>query len=238
MISVCMATYNGEKYLREQIDSILCQLNDTDELIVSDDGSSDDTLFICASYNDARIKIYNNHIRHGVVANFENALAKVKGEYVFLCDQDDVWLPNKVEKCIEALEYSDLVVTDCFVTDQFLNIVSNSFFEMRRSSRGFWRNLYKNTYLGACVAFRASALDIVLPFPPKLPMYHDAWIASLVDIKGRVVFLDYQAIYFRRHSNNTSFTANKSSFSKFTQIKQRVIFLYLIMKRLLCNYKK
>ena len=116
MISVCMATYNGEKYIREQIDSILAQLGDKDELIVSDDGSADATLSIVRSFSDPRIKIISNTGKHGTNGNFENALKHAQGDYIFLSDQDDVWLPGKVNICLQALQTAHLVVHDCYVT--------------------------------------------------------------------------------------------------------------------------
>ncbi|MCD8291094.1 MAG: glycosyltransferase, partial [Prevotella sp.] len=96
-VSVCIATYNGEKYIEEQIRSILSQLSDNDEVIISDDGSHDQTLSLIQSIGDKRIKIFQNEGRHGFKYNFENTLKKVQGDYIFLCDQDDVWLPNKVQ---------------------------------------------------------------------------------------------------------------------------------------------
>ena len=98
MTSVCMATYNGQKYLREQIESILCQLSANDELVISDDHSTDSTVDIIRSYGDSRIKMYANELTKGVTHNFENALNKSKGDIIFLADQDDVWLPNKISK--------------------------------------------------------------------------------------------------------------------------------------------
>ena len=95
MISVCIATYNGEKYLREQLDSILPQLAESDEVIVSDDGSTDGTIDLITSLNDPRIKIVSNSGRKGYVGNFENALKHTTGDYIFLSDQDDIWYPNK-----------------------------------------------------------------------------------------------------------------------------------------------
>ena len=97
MISVCMASYNGEKYIKEQIDSILKQLSDEDELVISDDGSTDNTLSVIQSIHDKRIKLIHNQGEHGYSRNFENALKNSKGDYIFLSDQDDVWKDNKVE---------------------------------------------------------------------------------------------------------------------------------------------
>ena len=90
MITVCIATYNGGKYISKQIDSILNQLSDSDEVIVSDDGSKDDTLDIITAFHDKRIEVFKNDGRHGVVPNFENALSKAKGDIIFFSDQDDI----------------------------------------------------------------------------------------------------------------------------------------------------
>lgn len=89
MISVCMATYNGTKYIQEQINSILSQFGENDELVISDDGSKDDTCSIISSYQDSLIKLLFNKGKHGFIGNFENALSQCKGDYIFLSDQDD-----------------------------------------------------------------------------------------------------------------------------------------------------
>jgi len=232
MISVCMATYNGEKYIKEQLDSILCQLSEADEVIISDDGSIDATIKIINEYNDARIKLYLNTNRKGVVGNFENSIKKAKGEFIFLADQDDVWMISKIEKCVKLLKDYDLVVSDCYVTDTNLNILYPSFFAFRGSKPGFFYNLWKNTYLGACIAFKKSLLDIVLPIPKTLPVYHEGWIASLADITGHVFFLQEQLIYYRRHENNVSNTAGESKLSLYKKFSYRLHLLILIILRL------
>lgn len=231
-----MATYNGARYLREQVDSILAQLSPADELIVSDDGSTDLTMEILAGYRDSRIRICCNKGRRGVVGNFENALRQARGNYIFLSDQDDVWLPGKVSRCVEALESFDLVVTDCIVVDNELQEIESSFFKIHRSGRGFWKNLVRNTYLGACVCFKSSLLDIVLPIPANLPVYHEGWIASLADITGRVYFLESPCIFYRRHGDNVSCTARKSNLPFHKKLYNRFVFLYLITGRLLNYY--
>lgn len=236
MVSVCMAAYNGEQYIKEQVDSILCQLSPSDELIVSDDGSTDSTLEILRNYQDVRIKIYGNEGRHGVIGNFENAFRHARGEYVFLSDQDDVWLPGKISRCIEALKKYDLVVTDCIVVDSELREIEPSFFIANNSGKGFWKNLVKNTYLGACVCFRSSLLDIVLPIPARLPVYHEGWIASLADIVGRVCFLNSPCMYYRRHARNVSSTVGKSKLPLRRKLYNRLMLLYLISGRLVKYY--
>lgn len=234
MISVCMASYNGGKYIREQIDSILEQLDELDELIISDDGSSDSTIEIINSYSDKRIKLYKNINNHGCIYNFENALQYAKGDYIFLADQDDVWCNNKVRVCLAELRTADLVVHDCYITDDKLNILKQSFFKERRSKKGFWNNLVLNSYVGACMVFKSSVLEYVLPLPQPLLVYHDAWIASLVDIIGNVKFINSPLIYFRRHSANTSQSTSKSSFSIYKKILFRLHLLYVITLRLFC----
>jgi glycosyltransferase involved in cell wall biosynthesis len=233
MISVCLATYNGERFLKQQIDSILNQLDDEGELIISDDNSTDNTVGIINSYNDSRINFFLNHNRKGVVGNFENALMNAKGEYIFLCDQDDIWLSNKISTCINYLKYNDLVVTDCSVVDENLNILEPSFFKIRNSGKGFWKNLYKNTYLGACIAFKKESLNYILPFPKSLPVFHEGWIASLIDIKGKVIFISDCTVLYRRHNNNVSMTVTKSEFSFWKQLSFRFHFLFLIILRLI-----
>ena len=237
MISVCMATYNGGRYLKEQVDSILSQLSENDELIVSDDGSKDDTLSILEFYNDRRIKIFHNPGPHGCNANFENALKQAKGDYIFLADQDDVWVENKVEKCIDALHRTDLVLHDCYVSDDKLNITEHSFFEFRKSKPGIIHNLIRNGYVGACMAFKREVLAYSLPIPKSLLVYHDGWIALLVEFNGSVSFLPSQLIYFRRHSTNASPSAARSKFSRLYQLKIRLQWLFLMLHRIV-TYRK
>ena len=121
MISVCIATYNGQQFIREQIDSILCQLSSDDEIIVSDNGSADDTISIINSIDDKRIRIIEGPRKHSPILNFEKALKEAKGEFVFLADQDDLWKPNKVETCMKWLKKYYCVVSDAEVTDSKLN---------------------------------------------------------------------------------------------------------------------
>lgn len=115
MISVCIATYNGEKYIKEQLLSILPQLGKKDEVIISDDHSTDNTLDIVKGLNDNRIKIVMNNREKGYTSNFENALSYAIGDYIFLSDQDDIWMSNKVDYCIAELKEYDLVVSDAIL---------------------------------------------------------------------------------------------------------------------------
>lgn len=232
MISVCIATYNGEKYLREQIDSILSQLSDNDEVIISDDSSNDSTISILESYEDARIKIYRNQKFKSPIYNFENAIKHAKGDVIFLCDQDDIWLPNKVNIMVDALKNSDLVLSNCKILDASLNISDRYFFEVNRSHKGFFNNLIKNSYIGCCMAFRKSILNYTLPFPKNLAM-HDLWIGLSVEFRGKTTFLNEPLMLYRRHGNNVSSSGEKSKNSFMYKISYRLHILYHIIKRII-----
>ncbi|MEA5127279.1 MAG: glycosyltransferase [Proteiniphilum sp.] len=231
-ISVCIATYNGSLYLKNQLNSILIQLSDIDEIIISDDSSTDDTIEIIKSIRDSRIKLYENQKFQSPVFNFENALNKATGDFIFLCDQDDIWLPDKVKIMISYLQKYDLVVSDCKVVDSNLNIIYDSFFALMHSGRGFWKNFFKNTYLGCCMAFRKEILNYVLPFPPQLAM-HDIWIGLSVEKNGHSFFLKKPLSLYRRHENNASFASERSKNPLLYRIRYR---LY-IMKSLLSSRK-
>ena len=134
MISVCMATYNGEKYLKEQLDSILKQIQSSDELIVSDDGSSDLTRTIVQEYQNQYKNIHLvNGPKCGVQKNFENALKHAKGDILFLSDQDDIWVEGKVDRVLKEFENKNTlcVVHDAEIVDGNLNRVQDSFFKLK-----------------------------------------------------------------------------------------------------------
>ncbi len=229
MISVCIATYNASKYINAQIVSILGQLASNDEVIVSDDLSTDDTVEIITSINDARIKVIKSNIRLGVIKNFERSLYAAKGDIIFLSDQDDIWLPNKVEVCLDQLANFILVVSDCVVVDANLNSLSPSFFELKNSKKGIFRNIYKNSYIGCCIAFRKELLDIALPFPATIPM-HDVWLGLLAEISGNVDFLPNKLLLYRRHDNNTSGLSSENSLLK--KMKFRILLITNLTIRL------
>ncbi|MCC8172039.1 MAG: glycosyltransferase family 2 protein [Parabacteroides sp.] len=204
MVSVCMAVYNGTLYIKEQIDSILPQLAPSDELIVSDDGSTDATCEILAEYANPKIKILHNRKRHGVVGNFENALQQAQGDFIFLADQDDVWLPGKVEKMLAYLVRYDCVVSDCYVTDRELRVVHDSFYSYKSVKTGRLYNLFVHNYFtGCCMAFKREVLCKALPFPASVPM-HDIWLGNVAHFFFKTIFIPDKLIYFRRHETNSS----------------------------------
>lgn len=231
-ISVCMATYNGGKYLKEQLDSILKQLSSDDELIISDDGSIDNTLKIVSAYNDKRIKIYRPNCKN-VIFNFENALKKASGDIIVLSDQDDIWKSNKVEVLIKELKNHTLVFSNALVFECG-NLDSGSLLYSGKNNTGFFKNLLKNRYIGATMAFRSELLQIALPFPKQIPM-HDMWLGLLAEINGTTGYIREPLIYYRRHAENVSTTGQKSGNSLLKKIEFRLSILFLLCKRTLLS---
>ncbi len=231
MISVCIATYNGSKYIKEQLDSILCQLSEEDEVIISDDGSTDETLQIITSYQDKRIKFFNNTNEKGYSKNFENAILKAAGNIIFISDQDDVWMPNKVVIMTNALQKNDLVVSNARIVDGELNIVHPSHFELYGVKKGFWNNFLKTRYIGACMAFKKEILVKAFPFPKnqKLCAY-DYWLAIVAECYFDLILVDEPLIEYRRHGNNASTGGEFSANSLQHKLKVRLYSLYNLLK--------
>jgi len=230
-ISACLASYNGEKYISKQLESILKQISRHDEIIISDDLSTDSTIDQISNFNDSRIKVFVNNGNHGVISNFENALSKASGDIIFLSDQDDIWLDGKVQKMVKLLDTCDLVVSDCKVTNENLNTINESFFKLIKSGSGIIKNLYRNTYVGCCMAFNRKVLEYSLPFPSNIAM-HDWWIGLVAELTGKVFFLEEPLILYRRHDNNASSTAKQSNANVLKKLKWR----YIMAKELLIRY--
>jgi glycosyltransferase involved in cell wall biosynthesis len=204
MISVCIATYNGEKYLKEQLNSILIQLSEEDEVLISDDGSSDNTLAILESFNDSRIKVYINNFKN-VVNNFEFVINKSIGDYIFLSDQDDIWAKSKIKEYMSVFSKDDkitLVISNLQLIDKDGNFIHREFYKNKFTNK-LLNNLIKNNFIGCSMAFRKEVKNVVLPFPISLAM-HDWWIGSCSIIFGKVEFIDKKLMYYRRHENNVT----------------------------------
>ncbi len=191
MISVALAAYKGEKYIVEQVESILSQLGEGDELIISDDypeGKTREALSAIIN-SDPRVK-YIHGKGQGLIKNFENALNSAKGDYIFLSDQDDVWLDGKVQAVIAELQNgADVVMHDAIITDAALNPTGERAFTVNYAGTGIFRNILKNSYQGSCMAFKCEMKKYVLPFPDSIPM-HDQWIGLLGEKYGNVHLID------------------------------------------------
>ena len=226
MISVCVTTYNGEKYIKEQLDSIVCQLNDNDEIIISDDGSTDKTLAIAKTIDFPNIRIIHHTKENGYTANFEFAISHAKGDFIFLSDQDDVWVQEKVKVCMQLLTLYDMVVSDAIITDQNLNHIDDSFFSSRGVYSSLLGNIYKFGYLGCCMALKRSILKKALPFPKnRLFCTHDNWLFLVSKCYFHTYITPQKLVLYRRHQD----TVSTGSINKHEPLSFRIKYrLYLI----------
>lgn len=229
MISVCIATFNGEKYIKRQLSSILSQLSAGDEVILADDSSTDNTLDVVRSFKDSRIHIIDGANKHSPIWNFERALSKASGDYIYLADQDDEWLPDKIKVTQQYLQNYDCIVSDNVCINGDGTIISSSFYKLNKTKSGKYYNLLiKNGYLGCCMAFKRKVLEASLPFPSNIPM-HDIWIGNVAAFKYNVKFIPEKLIRFCRHGDNVSTTASKSGY----RIWNRLMFRWTILSDLL-----
>ena len=227
MISVCIATYNGERYIKEQIVSILSQIKKSDEIIISDDGSTDNTLKVIQSIGAPNIKLYHNVKEHGYTPNFENALKLAKGDYVFLANQDDIWAPEKVSVMMSYLQRYDMVISDADIINAEGQKISDSYFKERGSKAGFWNNLVRFSFLGCSMAFRKEILKRALPFPPNHTLCtHDNWLGIVAMSYYRTIVINDKLFHYRRHTTNTSAGGLLPTTTFFFKLRYR---LYLIL---------
>lgn len=229
-ISVCMATCNGERFVEQQIASILCQLDEGDELVISDDGSTDATLRIIAAFDDRRIRLLSGSSFGSPLLNFNHALQQVRHPYIFLADQDDIWFPDKVTTVAKHLERYDMVVSDCILINAEGTVLAESFFQLRGTRPGLVANFVKNSYLGCCMAFRRELLELALPIPPQAAM-HDIWLGMIAECYGTIYFCNDKLIKFRRHGATSSSTAGKSRNTMLTRCNMRLQLAASLIKR-------
>ncbi|WP_457112122.1 glycosyltransferase [Marmoricola sp. URHA0025 HA25] len=200
-----MATFQGADFVAEQLASILPQIGPSDEVIVVDDCSSDQTMEILEGVGDPRVSIRRNEHTLGYSRNFERALASATGDVIFIADQDDVWLPGKVAVSLEALQRHDLIVHDVHVVDGELNTIAESHFREHNVRGGFVHNLWKTRYIGAAMAMHRNVLAAALPFPRRSHLCeYDYWIATLGEAFFDVGRVREPLMLYRRHGATAS----------------------------------
>lgn len=232
MISVCIASYNGARYLREQIESIIAQLDDSDEIIICDDHSTDNTVALVRSLPYRQIRLIENEENLGYTGNFERCLSLARGEYIFLCDQDDIWMPNKVAVCLKALEKADFVVTDAIITDAEGRETHASFFKERGIHRSWLGNIVKFGFLGCLCAFKSSVRDKALPFPKRRELCtHDNWLFLIGKTFFKTSVLDEPLVRYRRHGSNASFGSDNAGTSFSFKVRYRLYLMAQLLKR-------
>lgn len=212
-VDILLATYNGEQYLREQLNSILSQSYSNFRLLISDDLSTDGTREILAEYveKDKRIIIFNQEKNLGVVKNFEFLLKKVENKYYMFSDQDDIWKENKIEKSIQTLEEtnSDLVYTDLEVVDENLNVTYESYWKLKGiynkiKKYNNFESLYLNNFVTGCtILSKKEFIKEVLPLPNTSKfVLHDYWIPLILSQKHKITYIEEPLIKYRQHKNN------------------------------------
>ncbi len=217
-VSVLIAAYNGGNYIAKQLESVISQLGADDEVIISDDKPDGDTYAAVEPFlNDSRIRYVHGPAK-GVDANKEFLLRECTGDVAFLCDQDDVWLPGKVNRVMSAVEGGACcVLHNAYITDENLKKSGKTLFEHRGAKTGTLHNIIRNCYTGACMALTRQAFTAALPFPNNLPM-HDQWLGLVSEKVGRVELIDEPLLLYRR--NPGSMTGGKTSLAQ--KVKWRI----------------
>jgi glycosyltransferase involved in cell wall biosynthesis len=216
-ISVAMCAFNGERYLLQQLESLSAQARQPDELVLCDDCSTDQTIPIASEFASSAsypVRIHINDRNLGSTVNFEQAIAKCEGEIIALCDQDDVWLPEKLatlEAKFAAAPGLGLVFSDAEIVNEDLTPagyslweklgVSRNELERLASGQGFQSLLQGATVTGATMAFRSRFRQLVLPIPADLPIIHDAWITVLIAAVAGVLPVNERLIKYRKHDS-------------------------------------
>lgn len=238
-ISVAMITYQGAEFLAAQLDSIVTQLGPSDELVISDDGSTDGTRRILKEYQKRYplIRLLQGPGR-GIKKNMEHVLSHCRGKYIFLADQDDLWRPQKVAHVMEQFAQTGamLLLHNAAVFEQEpAKPVVDSFFRFRGSRPGVAKNILKNSYIGCCMAFRRPLLGYVLPIPDDLEM-HDQWIGVLNDFYYKdSVFCEEVLLDYRRHGTNNS---QMTHYGVGKMIRNRVVFVVRFMGRVIARRRR
>ena len=220
-IDILLATYNGEKFVKEQIESILNQTFENFNLIISDDASTDNTLNILEEYEkkDTRIKVFKKEKNEGLIANFEFLLKNVTSDYFMFSDQDDIWKKDKIEKSINKIkeENSGLVYTDLEIVDENLNVIYPSYWKYKKIYNKIikynnFEALYLNNFVTGCtILAKSKYIKDILPLPRNSKfVLHDYWTALIISAKDKISYVEEPTIQYRQHKDNRVGSSRKS----------------------------
>jgi len=215
-LSIALCTYNGAAYLKEQLESIAAQTRPPDELVISDDQSTDETVRLIEEFAATAsfpVRFSVNESNLGIAKNFEKAISLCRGDVIVLSDQDDVWHSDKlesVEPIFEAKPQLSLVFSNAEIVDETLKLFNQTLFDwvhfndqkqrLVKSGRALDLQLSENLVLGATVAFRANLKELVLPISGDGPLIHDGWIVLLIAAVGEIDFIKRPLMKYRQHS--------------------------------------
>ena len=239
--SVCMATYNGAKYIEEQVSSILTELDVEDEVVIVDDKSSDNTVELIRRMADDRIKIYENEVNHGPNEAFGKAISLSKGDIIFMSDQDDIWIRGRTHVMTNALMSENVIMVssnfDCFDNMSMPCKIHDSKLESKKSKKYcrniidiFWGNL---NYYGCAMVFKKELIPVILPFPSYIES-HDLWIAKAANLMKSNIHINDLTLHRRIHGNNASILKRKL----WKKIWSRIVFvvsIFTLLKRIVLN---
>ena len=212
MVSVALPVYHGAQYLPEQLNSILTQLEPQDEVIIAYQASEDGSLELIRQFQerDSRVKLFFNSER-GITANFNLAIQQCRGDYIFLSDQDDVWLPEKRQKMLDCFQRTgaDLIHHNAVHTAEDLTPQEKTFFEIYPIGPGKWHNIKKPRMSGCCMAFTRKMKQNILPLPEIWG--YDQWIAVVAEFTGKISYLEDVLLLHRLHGDNSTTSTRKLS---------------------------
>ncbi len=221
LVSVAMATYNGEKYIEDQIASIFSQTYKNIELVVVDDCSSDRTVELVNKLaRKNNIKLFKNEKNLGLIKNFEKAISNCNGDYIALADQDDIWLKNKIEVLLNKIDGYSLVYTDAEIIDKNGKLTGESFSNrnclvgMDSSNKEYFQyNIFNPFVLGCTMLFNSNLKHFILPI--KLNKFnHDRFITIIASQVNGISYVNQKLFYYRIHENNITIKKNQLTFSE------------------------
>jgi len=211
LVSVVIGTYNGASYLAEQLESIINQTYSSLEILIIDDASQDNTLDIANHYSNtySNITVHSFETNVGYIKNFERGIALTKGNYIALSDQDDWWLPTKIERLMNHIDQYDLVYCDSDFVDENLKKMNNSFSKAKNliSTNNPINLLLDNCVSGHAALFKKSLFQKATPFPNTIP--HDWWIAYVASLENGFIYIDEPLVKYRHHQDNAIASGKK-----------------------------
>lgn len=219
-----MAAYQGERYIALQLRSILEQLAPGDEVVVVDDCSTDNTYGEVSAIDDPRIVLIRNTTNRGVLRTFEAALSRARGQIILLSDQDDIWLPGKVDATLSAFGLDPqlmLLTSDAILIDEHGNELERSYYAKRGKFRAdLWSNLLICKFLGCTMALRMELLTRAWPFPRDTRIHHDIWLGCVnALIGGKTRYISDSLVAYRRHAENVT---GRVRFSIYKRVQMRL----------------
>jgi len=236
-ISIALCTYNGARFLKEQLASLVSQKRQPDELVVCDDHSTDSTVALLREFAiDAPfpVHIHENPIRLGSTKNFEQAISLCQGDVISLCDQDDIWAKDKLsftEQCFLDNTNDSLVFTDASIVDEKENPLGYNLWATLefdeasqakiKSSAAFELLIQREIVTGATMSFRTKFRDLILPIPVDIPLIHDGWIALIISLTGSLDLIDRPLIKYRQHVMQQIGASRKEPTKTATGIRER-----------------